>query len=69
MRFAVTFTLCLFLSSACERQAADIADPPATPAKSLRTVTLAPHLAELMFAVGAGDSVVGVSSFTDYPEA
>lgn len=69
MRFAVTFTLCLFLSSACERQAADIADPPATPAKSLRTVTLAPHLAEMMFAVGAGDSVVGVSSFTDYPEA
>lgn len=66
MRFAATFTLFLFFSSACERQAADPAGPPA---KSLRTVTLAPHLAEMMFAVGAGDSVVGVSSFTDYPEA
>jgi iron complex transport system substrate-binding protein len=33
-----------------------------------RIVTLAPHLAELVFAVGAGDQVVGVSSYTDYPE-
>jgi iron complex transport system substrate-binding protein len=37
--------------------------------KELRIVTLAPHLAELVFAVGAGDMLVGVSSFTDYPEA
>jgi iron complex transport system substrate-binding protein len=37
--------------------------------EGLRIVTLAPHLAELVFAVGAGDMIVGVSSFTDYPEA
>lgn len=35
----------------------------------LRIVTLAPHLAELIFIVGAGDSLVGVSSYTDYPDA
>lgn len=34
---------------------------------ALRIVTLAPHLAELVFAVGAGGSLVGVSSYTDYP--
>jgi iron complex transport system substrate-binding protein len=35
----------------------------------LRIVTLAPHLAELLFAVGAGHMLVGVSAYTDYPEA
>lgn len=34
-----------------------------------RIVTLAPGLAELVFAAGAGDRLVGVSSFSDYPEA
>lgn len=33
----------------------------------LRIVTLAPHLAELVHAVGAGDLLVGVSSWTDFP--
>ena len=32
-----------------------------------RIVTLAPNLAEIAFAAGAGDRVVGVSVFTDYP--
>ncbi|MEM8816220.1 MAG: cobalamin-binding protein [Pseudomonadota bacterium] len=34
-----------------------------------RVVTLAPHLAELVFAAGAGDTLVGVSAYTDYPAA
>lgn len=33
----------------------------------LRIVTLAPHLAELVYAVGAGHLLVGVSAWTDYP--
>ena len=33
-----------------------------------RIVTLAPHLAEIVFAVGAGDRLVGVSAYSDYPE-
>lgn len=32
-----------------------------------RVVTLAPHLAELMFAAKAGDKLIGVSAYTDYP--
>ena len=32
-----------------------------------RVVTLAPSLAELVFAAGAGTSLVGVSALTDYP--
>lgn len=39
------------------------------PAASLRIVTLSPHLAELVFAVGAGHQLIGVSAYTDYPAA
>ncbi|MFN4063830.1 cobalamin-binding protein [Parazoarcus communis] len=34
-----------------------------------RIVSLAPHITELLFAAGAGDRVVGVVSYSDYPEA
>ncbi len=32
-----------------------------------RVVTFAPHLAEIMFVVGAGDLLVGVSAWSDFP--
>ena len=32
-----------------------------------RIVSLAPYLSELLFAAGAGNAVVGVSEFSDYP--
>ena len=60
----LTFGLAL---AACE-QRGDTGDA-ATDDETLRVVTLAPHLAELMFAVGAGEKLVGVSAFTDYPQA
>ena len=34
-----------------------------------RMVALAPHIAELAFAAGAGGKLVGVSSYSDYPAA
>jgi iron complex transport system substrate-binding protein len=34
-----------------------------------RIVALAPHLAETLFAAGAGDRLVGTVDFSDYPEA
>jgi iron complex transport system substrate-binding protein len=33
-----------------------------------RIVALAPHLAEIAFAVGAGERLVGVSNFSDFPD-
>ncbi|WP_374676191.1 cobalamin-binding protein [Ideonella sp.] len=39
------------------------------PAPARRVVTLGPHLTELAFAAGAGAQVVGVSRYSDFPEA
>lgn len=47
---------------------ADAADEPAS-APATRIVALAPHLAELVFAAGAGDRLVGTSAYTDHPPA
>lgn len=38
-------------------------------APAQRIVVLAPHLAEIVFAVGGGDRLVGVVRFSDYPPA
>ncbi len=34
-----------------------------------RILALAPHITELLFAAGGGDKIVGVVSYSDYPEA
>ncbi|MDR1888704.1 MAG: cobalamin-binding protein [Zoogloeaceae bacterium] len=39
----------------------------AAPAR--RIISLAPHLTEILYAAGAGERLVGVVSFSDYPEA
>ena len=43
--------------------------PPADNEPVQRVVTFAPHLAEIMFEVGARDQLVGVSAWSDYPRA
>ena len=45
------------------------AQPLVAPAPAQRIVTLAPHLAELVFEAGAGDRLVGTVAWTDYPPA
>ncbi len=39
------------------------------PQPARRVVALSPHLAELVYAAGAGDRLVGVMRYTDYPQA
>ncbi len=36
--------------------------------KTITSVTLSPHLTELVFSAGGGDSLVGVSAYSNYPE-
>lgn len=58
----------LALACGCDRSDGEAPEARApAPAAGLRIVTLAPHLAELVFAVGAGDVLVGVSAYTDRP--
>jgi len=38
-------------------------------APAQRIVSLAPHATELLFAAGAGKRVVGISAYSDYPQA
>jgi len=40
-----------------------------TPVSSPRVITLAPHLAELVYAAGAGDTLVGTVEYSDFPDA
>jgi iron complex transport system substrate-binding protein len=47
----------------------DLERPVELKAPARRIVTLAPFLTELVFAVGAGERVVGVSAYSDYPPA
>jgi len=54
--FATVFTI-----AACT-------EPQAPPARE-RIVSVAPNLTEMLFAAGAADQVVGVSAYSDYPEA
>jgi len=35
--------------------------------KSLKTVSLAPHITELVYAAGGGDTLVAVSAYSNYP--
>lgn len=56
-------------SSSTTRQVTDDLGRTVTiPAKITRIVSLAPSLTESVFVVGAGDRLVGVTSFCNYPE-
>jgi iron complex transport system substrate-binding protein len=63
----------LLLAAASSRAAISVQDGSgatvtlAQPAQ--RVVTLAPHATELVYAAGAGERIVGVSDYSDYPPA
>ena len=47
----------------------DAGHPIVLAAPARRVISLAPHATELLFDVGAGETVVGVSDFSDFPAA
>ena len=65
MTRAFALLLLAVVASACSVE--DPSPEPRGPAQ--RVVTFAPHLAEMMFAVGAGERLVGVSAWSDFPAA
>lgn len=67
MRAVALATLIAFcnLLGACD--ASDTRERGADNGPYSRIVTLAPNLAELVFAAGAGDRLVGVSAYSNYP--
>lgn len=66
MRIAGAIFLLLIIGG-CDKRSVDA--PTTSTIATPRLVALAPHLAELVFAAGAGDRLVAVSEYSDYPEA
>lgn len=64
----VALTSCHSSPGSNEATSESAATPPGVQTVT-RIVTLSPHLAELIHDIGAGDVLVGVSAYTDYPAA
>jgi iron complex transport system substrate-binding protein len=63
----LSFCLCSGAAASSIALTDDLGRQLMLPAPAQRVVTLAPFLTELVFAAGAGNRVVGVSAFSDYP--
>lgn len=63
MRLVLVAMTVLAVFAACTKEA----DSPPESTDVQRIVSLAPNLTELVYAVGAGDKLVGVSAWSDYP--
>lgn len=70
MRFCLVWLLCLPLWTQAAITVSDGSGRRITLAQpAQRIVSLAPHLTELLFAAGAGEQVVGVVSYSNWPPA
>ncbi len=66
--FCIVFILLASNVSAGEREVVDVRGVPLPLKQYKRIVSLAPSITEILFFVGAGDRVMGVSKFSNYPE-
>lgn len=65
--FLLLLCLCAPASHAAIQVADDLGQSVQLNRPAQRIVSLAPHATELLFAAGAGDKVVGVVAYSDYP--
>lgn len=61
--FAISLQTCLAGISLTQANG----EPLVLPATAKRIITLAPNLAELVFAAGAGDQLIAVGAYSDFP--
>ena len=59
----ISIILSIIVSLSCSAFAVEPASPPK------RIISLAPSTTEILYALGLGDRIVGVTTFCDYPEA
>jgi iron complex transport system substrate-binding protein len=67
LRVPLRFALIGVVSLACMAGCQGVPEIPDSPEKPQRIVSLVPTVTEILFAIGAGDRVVGISDFDTYP--
>ena len=65
----LVWLFCFSLAEASIEVTDDLGQTLQLPQPAQRIISLSPHLTENLFAVGAGDQLVGAVSFSDYPPA
>lgn len=68
----LSFIRCLILVSGSlsfMAGAASASSSPLSPGKQVKLVATAPHIVEMLYAIGAGDSIIGTTEHSDYPKA
>jgi len=63
----ILFCIVLLSAFSCSNQREDASESVSNNAYPERIVCMAPSITEIVFALGLGDKVVGVSDFCDYP--
>lgn len=66
---ALALLLAAAVAHAIVRADDDAGDQVVLPQPATRIVSLAPHITEQLFAIGAGDRIVGTTEHSDYPKA
>ena len=65
----VSFALLLTVAAGCDSDLENRSPESYSVQPAKRIIALAPHLTELLFTAGAGDRLVGVVEFSDFPDA